>query len=78
MSDCTARKRTRQIEMLRTQFAQADGLAFAEVLPAERVETAFSKRNCLPVLGRILLSFVLVESSYSISSKLSSMSSGSP
>ena len=40
MRHSTAGKRTRRIEMLRTQFAQADGLAFAEVLSAERVETA--------------------------------------
>src|SRR5262249_10070410 len=40
MGHSTARKWTRQIEMLRTQFAQADGLAFAEVLLAKRVETA--------------------------------------
>lgn len=36
----TARRRTRQIDLLRSQFAQADGLAFAEVLPAERIEHA--------------------------------------
>ncbi len=40
MEHSTARKRARQIELLRTQFAQADGLAFADVLPAERVEAA--------------------------------------
>jgi hypothetical protein len=45
MSHCTAQKRTRQIEMLRTQFAQADGLAFAEVLPAERVQTALQEEG---------------------------------
>lgn len=45
MGHSTARKRTRQIEMLRTQFAQADGLAFAEVLPAERVETALREEG---------------------------------
>lgn len=45
MGHSTARKRTRQIEMLRTQFAQADGLAFAEVLPAERLETALREEG---------------------------------
>jgi hypothetical protein len=45
MEHSTARKRTRQIEMLRTQFAQADGLAFAEVLPAERIETALREEG---------------------------------
>lgn len=40
MSHCTPSRRIRQIEILRRQFGQADGLAFAEVLPAERVETA--------------------------------------
>src|SRR5437773_162500 len=45
MGHSTARKRTRQIEMLRTQFAQADGLAFAEVLSAERVETALQEEG---------------------------------
>jgi len=45
MGHSTARKRTRQIEMLRAQFGQADGLAFAEVLPAERVETAFHEEG---------------------------------
>lgn len=45
MGHSTARKWTRQIEMVRTQFAQADGLAFAEVLPAERVETALREEG---------------------------------
>jgi len=31
--------------MLRTQFAQGDGLAFAEVLPAERIETALHEEG---------------------------------
>lgn len=38
MSRSTARKRAREIVLLRTQFGQADRLAFADVLPAERVE----------------------------------------
>ena len=33
-------RRGRQIETLRTQFAQADGLPFADVLSADRIETA--------------------------------------
>src|SRR5438132_741212 len=40
MTDCTPRRRRRQIETLRAQFAQADGLAFADVLPADRVQAA--------------------------------------
>src|SRR2546426_46013 len=40
MGHSIARKRARQIALLRTQFAQADGLAFADVLPAARIETA--------------------------------------
>src|SRR5205085_5017661 len=32
--------RTRQIETLRRQFAQTDGLAFVEVLPAQRLKRA--------------------------------------
>ena len=45
MRHSTARTRTRQIEMVRTQFAQADGLAFADVLPAERIETALHEEG---------------------------------
>jgi hypothetical protein len=40
MPDCTPRRRCRQIELLRCRFGQGDGLAFADVLSAERVETA--------------------------------------
>src|SRR5207253_9692008 len=36
----TPHHRTRQIETLRTQFAQADGLPFADVLTADRIEQA--------------------------------------
>lgn len=57
MGHSTAGKRTRQIAMLRTQFAQADGLAFADVLPAPRLEAALREtgatwRDCVytPVL----------------------------
>src|SRR5260370_19408355 len=45
MRHSTARTRTRQIEMVRSQFAQADGLAFADVLPAERIETALQEEG---------------------------------
>src|SRR5580704_2648035 len=38
MSHSTAGRLKRQMELLRTQFAQREGLAFAEVLPAERVQ----------------------------------------
>jgi hypothetical protein len=38
-------RRRRQIETLRTQFAQADGLAFAEVLSAERIENALREED---------------------------------
>jgi len=41
----TARRRTHQIETLRTQFAQADGLPFADVLTAERVENALQQEK---------------------------------
>ena len=38
MSHCIARKRKRHIDLVRAQFAQKDGLAFADVLPAELIE----------------------------------------
>jgi hypothetical protein len=38
MSHCIARKRERHIDLVRAQFAQKDGLAFADVLPAELIE----------------------------------------
>jgi hypothetical protein len=37
MSHSTALRRKRQMDLFRAQFAGRDGLAFAEVLPAERV-----------------------------------------
>lgn len=40
MPHCTPRRQTHQIETLRTQFALADGLPFADVLPVERREEA--------------------------------------
>src|SRR5262245_3070248 len=45
MPDCTPRRCRRQIEALRAQFAQADGLPFADVLPAERVERALREEG---------------------------------
>jgi hypothetical protein len=45
MRHCTARRRSHQIETLRTQFAQADGLPFADVLPAERVLKALEEEG---------------------------------
>ena len=57
MGHSIARKRARQIALLRTQFAQAAGLAFADVLPPARIETALRAagagwRDCVytPVL----------------------------
>ena len=37
MPHSTAGRQARQIETLRTQFAQADGLPFADLLPADRL-----------------------------------------
>jgi hypothetical protein len=45
MPHCTARRHARQRETLRTQLAQADGLPFADVLTAGRVETAFREEK---------------------------------
>lgn len=45
MPPSTPKRRTRQIETLRTQFAQADGLPFADVLTAERVENALHEEQ---------------------------------
>jgi hypothetical protein len=41
----TVRRRACQIETLRTQFAQADGLPFADLLSAERVEAALREER---------------------------------
>jgi hypothetical protein len=41
----TARRRRLQIETLRAQFAQADGLPFADVLPPERLERALREEG---------------------------------
>jgi IS4 transposase len=45
VSHSTPSRRLRQIETLRTQFAQADGLPFSDVLSAERVETAMEEEK---------------------------------
>jgi Transposase DDE domain len=45
MSHSTARRRKRQMDLLLTQFAQKDGLAFTEVLPAERVERVLEQEG---------------------------------
>ncbi len=45
MPHSTARPRTRQLELLRTQFAQADGLPFADVLTADRLERALREEQ---------------------------------
>jgi hypothetical protein len=45
VSDSTQKRRVQQIETLRTQFAQADGLPFSDVLSAERVETAMEEEK---------------------------------
>src|SRR5262245_7562465 len=45
MADSTPRRRRRQIETLRAQFAQADAPGFADVLPADRVEAALREEG---------------------------------
>jgi Transposase DDE domain len=45
MPHSTTGRRRHQIETLRTQFAQADGLPFADVLPADRVEQALDQEK---------------------------------
>ncbi len=45
MPDSTRRHRRRQIETLRTQFAQADGLPFADVLPADSLRQALDEEG---------------------------------
>jgi hypothetical protein len=52
MSHSNAGRRKRQMDLLRSQFAQKEGLAFAEVLPAERIERALEQevvnwRDCV-------------------------------
>ena len=47
MPHSTARRRARQIETLRTQFAQADSLPFADVLTSQGLERALrEERAC--------------------------------
>lgn len=45
MPHCTARPRTHQVELLRTRFAQAEGLPFADVLSADRLERALLEEH---------------------------------
>jgi hypothetical protein len=45
MPHCTPSHRCRQIETLRRHFAQADGLPFANVLPAQRLEEALAQEK---------------------------------
>ena len=45
MSHSTASRQARQIETLRTQFAQADGLPFADLLPADRLALALREEQ---------------------------------
>src|SRR6516165_8038242 len=40
MPDSTPPRRPRQIQTLRARLAQADGLAFTDILPADQVESA--------------------------------------
>jgi hypothetical protein len=49
MPHWTARRRARQVELLRTRFAQTEGLPFADVLSAERVAQALvEEKACWP------------------------------
>ena len=53
----------RQIELLRGQFAQKGGLAFAEVLPAQRIEQALAStgatwRDCVFTAALTLWAFL--------------------
>jgi hypothetical protein len=47
VSHSSSRRRARQIETLRTQFAQNEGLPFADVLTAQRVETALCQERAV-------------------------------
>src|SRR5262245_46639735 len=63
MPHCTARRQARQIETLRTQFCQADGLPFADVLPAARLEQALREeqatwRDCVYTPALTLWAFL--------------------
>jgi hypothetical protein len=46
-SYCTRRRRAHQIETLRNQFAQTDGLAFANLLTVDRIERALREENAV-------------------------------
>jgi Transposase DDE domain len=45
MPHCTPRRRAHQIEALRARFGQADGLPFADVLSAQRLERALREEH---------------------------------
>ena len=45
MADPTGSHTRRQVERLRRQFAQRDGLPFADVLPADRIEAALREEG---------------------------------
>jgi hypothetical protein len=45
VTHCSRRRRALQIETLRRQFAQQDGLPFADVLPADRVRRALEEEG---------------------------------
>jgi hypothetical protein len=45
MPHCTRRRRTRQVELLRSRLGQAGDRAFADVLPARRVERALAEEG---------------------------------
>ena len=63
MFHSTAGTLKRQIEMVRGQFAQKDGLAFADVLPAQRIEQALQAeganwRDCVYTPALTLWAFL--------------------
>ena len=63
MPHSNARRRKSQIELLRTQFGQKNGLPFAEVLPNERIEKALQEegatwRDCVYEPALLLWAFL--------------------
>ena len=63
MPHSNARRRKSQIELLRTQFAQKNGLPFAEVLPNERIDKALQEegatwRDCVYAPALLLWAFL--------------------
>jgi hypothetical protein len=63
MSHFNAGRRKRQMDLLRAQFAQKDGLPFADVLPAERLEQILEQegangRDCVFTPELILWAFL--------------------